>query len=85
MLSVRLPEPLNTQLNEYCGRTQTSKSTVVFAALDKHLKSLARDARRSKDPISKQNPFTELVGTGNGRYTTEALMRMTRGDDWNQP
>jgi hypothetical protein len=25
------------------------------------------------------------VGSGNGRYTTEEVMRMSRGEDWNKP
>jgi fructoselysine-6-P-deglycase FrlB-like protein len=28
----------------------------------------------------KKNPFLAIVGTGNGMYTTDEVMRMTRGD-----
>lgn len=31
------------------------------------------------------NPFASLRGTGNRKLSTGQIMRMTRGDDWNQP
>ena len=30
-------------------------------------------------------PFEQFLGTVNTGMTTDELMRMTRGDDWNQP
>ena len=39
-----------------------------------------------KKPKSKKSdcPFEAMVGKGNRKITTDELMRMTRGDDWNQ-
>jgi hypothetical protein len=34
--------------------------------------------------MATTNPFTSLRGTGNRKLTTEQIMRMTRGDDWNR-
>lgn len=30
-------------------------------------------------------PFEAMVGSGTIKMSTDELMRMTRGDDWNQP
>jgi hypothetical protein len=85
MLSVRLPEPLETRLNAYCETMQVSKSFAVQAALEKHLKAFARSVTTdAATTTKKKNPFFALVGTGNGKFTTEQVMCMTRGDDWNQ-
>ncbi len=81
MLSVRLPEPLENQLNDYCARTHTTKSELVHKLLQKHLKT----SNTRAVPTELKNPFTALRGTGNRKYTTDQVMRMTRGDDWNQP
>jgi hypothetical protein len=83
MLSVRLPEPLEKRLAEYCEAMNVSKSFAVQTALEKHLKKAA--IRGSVKGAVKKNPFLALVGTGNGRYSTEQVMRMTRGEDWNKP
>ena len=37
------------------------------------------DKRPTKDP------FLALTGSGNRKYSTDQIMRMTRGADWNQP
>jgi hypothetical protein len=71
MLSVRLPEDLEKQLTTYCIKQKLQKSKVVQAAIRKHLQSAGSD------------PFLSLVGSGNGKYTTEQIMKMSRGDDWN--
>jgi hypothetical protein len=83
MLSVRLPPPLEKRLEDYCEAMQVSKSSAVQAALESHLKK--RLATKVGDIKPKKNPFLALVGTGNGRFTTEQVMRMTRGEDWNKP
>ena len=78
MLSVRLPQPLERQLAEFCTTQQLTKSAVLQLALEKHL-NLAGNSSRKKAPT---NPFASLRGTGNRKITTEQIMRMTRGDDW---
>ena len=83
MLSVRLPDALEKQLNQYCEMMKVSKSCAVQTALEKHLKKgLAAGVSKK---ANKPSPFAALVGTGNGRFTTEQVMRLTRGDDWNKP
>ncbi|NDG42018.1 MAG: ribbon-helix-helix protein, CopG family [Betaproteobacteria bacterium] len=80
MLSVRLPEQLDAQLAAHCRAAQVSKSSVVQAALEIHLRQLA--ARRT--PADQNDPFLQLIGSGNRQLSTEQLMRMTRGKDWNK-
>jgi hypothetical protein len=72
MLSVRLPDDLETQLASYCKKQKLQKSKVVQLALRRHLQQ------------AKMDPFLALIGSGNGKYTTDEIMRMSRGDDWNK-
>jgi hypothetical protein len=83
MLSVRLPEHLENRLTDYCETMQVSRSFAVQTALEKHLKR--QRPATEKNTNVKKNPFLAIVGIGNGQFTTEQVMRMTRGDDWNQP
>lgn len=85
MLSVRLPETLETRLNAYCETMRVSKSFAVQSALEKHLKPFANAVtKNAASATKKKNPFAALVGTGNGQLTTAQVMRMTRGEDWGQ-
>ena len=86
MLSVRLPDSLESQLAAYCETAGVSKSAVVQVALENHLKKqaqglVAADGTRR----SSKDPFLALIGSGNRKYSTDQIMRMTRGDGWNQP
>ena len=81
MLSVRLPQPLENKLTAFCDAQQVSKSAVVQLALEKHLRLAGKPVRKS----SAINPFEALCGIGNRKFTTDQIMRMTRGDDWNKP
>ena len=81
MLSVRLPQPLENQLTAFCNAQQMTKSAVVQLALEKHLKLAARPSGKTRTA----NPFTALRGVGNRQLSTDEIMRMTRGDDWNKP
>jgi predicted DNA-binding protein len=86
MLSVRLPDPLESQLAAYCESAGLSKSAVVQAALEKHLKKLAPGlAAASGTKRATKDLFLALLGSGNRKYSTDQIMRMTRGDDLNQP
>jgi hypothetical protein len=82
MLSVRLPSWLEEQLAAHCESTQQTKTGVVQQALEKHLKDQALTRRRTK---GKPHPLEAYIGSGNRKYTTDEIMRMTRGDDWNKP
>lgn len=81
MLSVRLPETLENQLNDYCAQRHTSKSAVVQELLEKHL----RTGKAGDETLNLKNPFAAFIGSGNRKYSTDEIMRMTRGDDWNKP
>ena len=86
MLSVRLPDPLESQLAIYCETAGVSKSAVVQAALEKHLKKqVATLAAQSGAKHNTKDPFLALIGSGNRKFSTDQIMRMTRGDDWMQP
>ena len=86
MLSVRLPDPLESQLASYCETAGLSKSAVVQAALEKHLKKqVATLAAQSGANRSTKDPFLALIGSGNRKFSTDQIMRMTRGDGWMQP
>ena len=85
MLSVRLPDPLANQLTAYCRTAGVSKSSVVQEALEKHLKKQTTTGPAGKPKRVKQDPLLALIGTGNRKYTTDQIMRMTRGADWNKP
>ena len=85
MLSVRLPDPLASQLTAYCETAGVSKSSVVQAALEKHLKKQTATRAAAKSGRAIKDPLLALVGTGNRKYSTDQIMRMTRGADWNKP
>ena len=85
MLSVRLPDSLATQLTAYCETAGVSKSSVVQAALEKHLKKQTATRAAAKAGRAAKDPLLALVGTGNRKYSTDQIMRMTRGADWNKP
>ena len=85
MLSVRLPDPLASQLTAYCQSAGVSKSSVVQAALEKHLKKQKATMAANKPRQVKQDPLLAMVGSGNRKFSTDQIMRMTRGADWNKP
>ncbi|MEO5658509.1 MAG: hypothetical protein ABIQ90_01755 [Polaromonas sp.] len=85
MLSVRLPDPLANQLADYCKTAGVSKSSVVQAALEKHLRKQTATPAAGKAQRAAKDPLLALIGTGNRKYTTDQIMRMTRGADWNKP
>jgi hypothetical protein len=84
MLSVRLSEQLEKQLTEYCKTMRVSKTEAVQTALET-LIAKSFNSRINSKSKGKKSRFLALVGTGNGRFTTEQVMRMTRGEDWNKP
>ena len=81
MLSVRLPQSLESKLRAFCNERRLTKSAVVQLALEKYLSLESKPSSRT----AAANPFATLRGTGNRKLTTEQIMRMTRGDDWSRP
>ena len=80
MLSLRLPTQLETEFADYCKRHEVSKTQATITALKKLLRS-----EKEILPIPEDNPFAKWVGVVKGGPSTDELMRMTRGDDWNRP
>jgi hypothetical protein len=81
MLSVRLPEPLASQLAEYCEAMRLTKTAVVHQALETHMKAHpAKPARKAR-----AGPFLAMLGSATRKISTDELMRLTRGNDWNKP
>ena len=73
MLSVRLPEDIDSELQRFCKRGGQNKSQVVSLALRRFLTE------------AKTDPFLVWIGTGKSSMNTDELMRWSRGDDWNKP
>ena len=91
MLSVRLPEAVERDLTQFCATRKLTKSQVVQEALAEYLVA-ARAPSPSKPPpepdlsfLAPDDPIRQFIGIAKDGMSTDELMRMTRGDDWNQP
>lgn len=73
MLIVRLPQDLEARLASHCKKHKLQKSEVVRIALRQYLLQ------------AKGDPLLALIGSGNGKYCTEVIMRMSRGEDFDLP
>jgi hypothetical protein len=80
MLSLRLPQPLESEFLAYCKQHGLSKTEVAITALRKLLV-----ADKEPLPIPADDPLAKWIGCVKGGMSTDELMRMTRGDDWNRP
>ena len=85
MLSVRLSEPIEARLLRYCADHGVSKSQVVQQALSAWLDRAAAAQEPDLSFLAPDDPIRQFIGIAKGGMTTDELMRMTRGDDWNQP
>jgi hypothetical protein len=92
MLSVRLPEALESELRHYCADHEVTKSQVVQQALGEWLERARQPAQPQSPPaeldlsfLAPDDPIRRFIGIVKGGPSTDELMRMTRGDDWNQP
>jgi hypothetical protein len=89
MLSVRLPQDIEKNLNAYCKHMHITKSQVVQEAIVQWLSA----AKTQIPPVTELNlsflapddPIRAFIGIAKDGMSTDALMRMTRGDDWNKP
>jgi len=80
MLSLRLPTQLENEFADYCKRHEVSKTEAAITALKKLLRS-----EKEPLPIPADDPLAKWIGIVKGGPSTDELMRMTRGDDWNRP
>lgn len=89
MLSVRLPEPLERDLLRHCKAHRRTKSQVVQEALATFLTQAQTPPTPAAEPdlsfLAPDDPIREFIGIAKGGMSTDELMCMTRGDDWNRP
>jgi hypothetical protein len=87
MLSVRLPEAIERDLNQYCAVRKLSKSHVVQEALAEYLVAAKTSSQEEQDLsfLAADDPIRQFIGIAKDGMSTDELMRMTRGDDWNKP
>jgi hypothetical protein len=80
MLTLRLPPTLEAEFLDYCKRHGLSKTEAALTALRKLLV-----AEKAPLPIPEDDPLAKWIGVVREGPSTDELMRMTRGDDWNEP
>jgi hypothetical protein len=91
MLSVRLSETMERDLKQFCAAHKLSKSQVVQEALAEYLVTAQAppDGKAAPEPdlsfLAPDDPIRQFIGIAKDGMSTDELMRMTRGDDWNQP
>ena len=91
MLSVRLSETMERDLKQFCAVRKLSKSQVVQEALAEYLVTAQgpSDGKEAPEPdlsfLAPDDPIRQFIGIAKDGMSTDELMRMTRGDDWNQP
>ena len=91
MLSVRLPEAVERDLKQYCAVRKLTKSKVVQEALAEYMVSAKAPSPNKPAPepdlsfLAPDDPIRQFIGIAKGGMSTDELMRMTRGDEWNQP
>jgi hypothetical protein len=91
MLSVRLSETMERDLTQFCAVRKLSKSQVVQEALAEYLvaKQSPSHGKAAPEPdlsfLAPDDPIRQFIGIAKDGMSTDELMRMTRGDNWNQP
>jgi hypothetical protein len=91
MLSVRLSETMERDLKQFCAVRKMTKSQVVQEALAEYMVAAQApsDGKAAPEPdlsfLAPDDPIRQFIGIAKDGMSTDELMRMTRGDDWNQP
>lgn len=91
MLSVRLPEAIERDLAQFCVSRKLTKSQVVQEALAEYMVVAKASSPTKPVPepdlsfLAPDDPIRQFIGIAKDGMSTDELMRMTRGDDWNQP
>jgi hypothetical protein len=91
MLSVRLPETMERDLNQYCAVRKLSKSQVVQEALAEYLVAARKPSQGNPAPepdlsfLAPDDPIRKFIGTVKDGPSTDEWMAITRGEDWNKP
>lgn len=88
MLSVRLPETLEHNLQRHCTTHQRTRTQVVQDALTEYLFKTEETVSPSEPDLSflaPDDPIREFIGSAKGGPSTDEWMAITRGEDWNRP
>ena len=91
MLSVRLPEAIERDLNQYCAVRKLSKSHVVQEALAEYLVAAKTPSNGKPVPepdlsfLAADDPIRQFIGIAKDGPSTDEWMAITRGEDWNKP
>ncbi|MEY3502068.1 MAG: hypothetical protein RL763_136 [Pseudomonadota bacterium] len=91
MLSVRLPEAIERDLNQYCAVRKLSKSHVVQEALAEYLVAAKTPSNGKAAPepdlsfLAADDPIRQFIGIAKDGPSTDEWMAITRGEDWNKP
>lgn len=93
MLSVRLPEAIERDLNQYCAVRKLSKSHVVQEALAEYLVAAKTSSQGKPVPVPEpdlsflaaDDPIRKFIGIAKDGPSTDEWMVITRGEDWNKP
>lgn len=91
MLSVRLPKALEDELTQLAAEREVTKSHMVQEALTQYLVEARASTPKPPAPepdlsfLAPDDPIRAFIGILKDGMSTDELMRMTRGDDWNQP
>jgi hypothetical protein len=92
MLSVRLPQPVESELQRYCSQHEVTKSYVVQEALAEWLARANAAAVPAPPPappdlsfLAPDDPIRQFIGILKDGPSTDEWMVITRGEDWNKP
>ncbi len=90
MLSVRLPQNIEKNLNAYCKHMRITKSQVVQEAVVQWLNTAkTKTSPVASEPdlsfLSPDDPIRAFIGSAKDGPSTDEWMAITRGEDWNQP
>ena len=78
-------------MTQFCASRKLTKSQVVQEALAEYLVAAKTPAPGKPTPepdlsfLATDDPIRQFIGIAKDGMSTDELMRMTRGDDWNQP
>ena len=91
MLSVRLPEPIERDLTQFCASRNLTKSQVVQEALAEYLVAAKTSSHGKLVPeqdlsfLAPDDPIRKFIGIVKDGPSTDEWMAITRGEDWNKP
>ena len=91
MQTVRLPETIERDLNQFCASRRLNKSQVVQQALVQYMVSANSRSRDTPLPepdlsfLSADDPIRQFIGIAKEGPSTDEWMAISRGDNWNKP